>query len=65
MVTKIQMGKEKTPDPDRPSLVIVRCGGDDLWDIARQYGTTVESIHQAIGLEGGCAQGQMMLIPVP
>lgn len=65
MVTKIQMGKEKTPDPDRPSLVIVRCGGDDLWDIARQYGTTVESIHQANGLEGSCAQGQMMLIPVP
>jgi hypothetical protein len=65
MVTKVQLGKEKNPDPARPSLVIVRCNGEDLWDLARQYGTTVESIHQANGLEGTCPQGQMLLIPVP
>lgn len=65
MVTKIQIGKEKMPQPDRPSLVVVRCGGEELWDLARQYGTTVERIHQANGLEGPCAQGQILLIPVP
>lgn len=65
MVTKVQLGKEKNPDPARPSLVIVRCNGEDLWDLARQYGTTVESIHQANGLEGACPQGQMLLISVP
>lgn len=65
MVTRILLGKEHAPDPDRPSLVIVRCNGEDLWDLARQYGTTVEKIYQANGLEGSCPQGQMLLIPVP
>jgi hypothetical protein len=64
MVTKIHLGKGIIPDPARPSLVIVRCEGEDLWDLARQYGTTVESIYQANGLEGACLQGQMLLIPV-
>lgn len=65
MITQIQMGKEKVQAPDRPSLVIARCNGEDLWDLAQQYNTTVDAIHQANGLEGACSPGQLLLIPIP
>ncbi len=49
-----QRAKRKTtanPNPDRAQFHTVR-RGDSLWNIARQYGTTTESIQKLNGLRG-------------
>jgi hypothetical protein len=65
MVMQVQMGKEKVLSADRPSLVIARCRGEDMWDLARSHGTTVDAIRLANGLEGDCSPDQLLLIPIP
>lgn len=65
MVTGVELGQPKTPDPDRPSLILRRAGESSLWDIAKASGSTVEAITRANGLSGEPAPEQMLLIPVP
>jgi hypothetical protein len=38
--------------------------GEDLWDIAKKYGTSVEAIAEENELEDGIAAGEMLLIPI-
>ena len=64
MVTGLNVGEVKKPDPNRPSLILRRAGEDRLWDIAKKTGSTVEAICRANGLEAEPAPDRMLLIPV-
>lgn len=64
MVTGVELGRQKQPDPNRPSLILRRAGENRLWDIAKTAGTTMEAIRSANGLSGEPAPDQMLLIPV-
>lgn len=55
---------EMEPAGDRPGLVIRRpAPGETLWDIARQYRTTVAAISAANGLDGEPGSDTLLLIP--
>lgn len=64
MVTGVELGERQQPDPNRPSLILRRAGGRRLWDIAKESGSTMESIRSANGLQGEPVPDQMLLIPV-
>lgn len=64
MVTELDMGEKRTPDPNRPSLILRRAGDQTLWDMARSCGSTVAAIRSANHLEGEAAPGQLLLIPI-
>ena len=64
MVTALDVGDEKSQDPNRPSLILRRFEGERLWDLAKNCGTTVSAICQANGLNGEPESGRMLLIPV-
>jgi len=63
MVTRVEAGEKKEPDPNRPSLVLRRANGR-LWDLARASGSTMAAIREANGLTGEPEPGKMLLIPV-
>ena len=65
MVTSLELGQQKKPDPNRPSLILRRCGNSSLWDIAKESGSTVEAIRRVNSLTGEPGPEQMLLIPVP
>lgn len=65
MVTGVELGQAKQPDPNRPSLILRRAGNCCLWDIAKATGSTTEAICRVNGLAGEPAPEQMLLIPVP
>lgn len=64
-VTGLTVGERREADPQRPSLILRRAGEQDLWDLAKAAGTTVEAIRRANGLTEEPAPGRMLLIPVP
>lgn len=64
MVTGVELGQQKQPDPNRPSLILRRAGESSLWDIAKDTGSTVEAIRRANGLSGEAKPEQMLLIPI-
>lgn len=64
MVTGVELGQTKNPDPNRPSLILRRVGQNRLWDIAKASGSTVDAIRRANGLTGEPGPDQMLLIPV-
>jgi hypothetical protein len=63
-VNGLEMGELQRPDPGRPSLVLRRAGGQSLWSLAKESGSTVEAIQKANGLSGEPMSDQMLLIPV-
>ena len=64
MITAVNVeGRE--PDPYRPSLILRRAGREDLWQLAKESGSTRQMIRQANGLGEEPELGQMLLIPVP
>ena len=65
MVTGVELGQQKKPDPNRPSLILQRAGESRLWDIAKAAGSTVGAIRRANNLEDEPAPNQMLLIPIP
>ena len=65
MVTGLELGEAVRPDPERPSLILRRCSDGDLWQIAKQTGSTVEAIREANGLQEEWPQTKVLLIPVP
>lgn len=65
MVTAIEAGEQRQPDPQRPSLILQRAGKDSLWDLAKATGSTVEAIREANSLTGEPAEDRMLLIPIP
>ena len=64
MVTGVEIGQPKKPDPNRPSLILQRAGEKRLWDLAKASGSTVAAIQRANGLETEPAPDQMLLIPI-
>ena len=55
---------DTAPDPQRPSLVLRRAGGESLWDMAKKSGSTVAAIRSANKLTEEPKPGQILLIPV-
>ena len=64
MVTALEVGEMTQPDPNRPSLILRRCGGMSLWELAKGCGSTVEAIENANRLAGEPDPDTMLLIPV-
>lgn len=63
-VEGLELGELQEPDPGRPGLVLRRAGDADLWQLAKQAGSTVEAIRRANNLEDEPAPGRMLLIPI-
>ena len=59
-----ELGEEREPDGNRPSLILRRAGNQRLWDIAKESGSTMDAIRKANHLQEEPAPGQMLLIPV-
>ena len=64
MVSVLELGEQKKPEPNRPSLVLRRTGENGLWQIAKMTGATVESIMAANHLTGEPEPNRMLLIPI-
>ncbi len=64
MVTGMELGELEKPDPNRPSLILCRKGSRRLWDVAKETGSTVETIMQLNQLDGEPEDGRVLLIPV-
>ncbi len=64
VVTALELGEPIVPDPGRPSLILRKVGHDSLWDIAKQYGSTVEAISKANGLQQEPGADSILLIPI-
>lgn len=64
MVTGLKLGEEQEMAPNRPSLILRRAGNQNLWNIAKSTGSTVEAIRQANSLEGEPEETRILLIPV-
>ncbi len=64
MVTALELGEERQPDLNRPSLVLRKAGDEKLWDIAKRTGSTVSAISQANNLTGEPEKQQTLLIPI-
>ena len=64
MVTELEIGEIREPDPDRPSMILRRAGEESLWTLAKSYGSTVAAIQEANRLDGEPNDGEMLLIPI-
>lgn len=64
MLTGMEVGEAEKPDPNRPSLILCRKGKRSLWDVAKETGSTVESILMANDLESEPEESRVLLIPV-
>ena len=64
MVTGLELGEAEKADPNRPSMILRRCGTARLWELAKGHHSTVEAIREINGLEGEPEPGRMLLIPV-
>ncbi len=64
MAVSLQIGEEVEKDPHRPSLILRRAGHENLWDLAKQNGSTVQAIRNANSLAGEPEPDQMILIPI-
>ena len=59
MVTGMSLGELVPPDPQRPSMILRRCNGQGLWDIAKMSGSTVDEIARMNQLTGEPDADQM------
>lgn len=66
VVTGLELGDLRQPDPNRPSILIRRPQGVcSLWDIAKSSGSTVAAIQSANALDSQYADpDRLLLIPV-
>lgn len=65
MVTGVKLGEARTPDPERPSVIIRnRNREESLWDLAKRCGSTVGAIRRINRLEGEPEEDRLLLIPV-
>lgn len=61
MVAGLELGEMQEPDPGRPSIILRRGNGGQLWELAKKHGSTVAAIEQA---NSGAVGDGMLLIPV-
>lgn len=64
MITGVEFGEQREPDPGRPSLILRRAESRGLWDLAKESGSTMDAIRKANGLQEDPVPGQMLLIPI-
>lgn len=64
MVTGLELGELQKPGTDRPSLILCRKGDKRLWDVAKENGSTVQTILRANGLDTEPENDKILLIPV-
>ena len=64
VVTGLELGELQEADSRRPSLILRRANGQNLWDLAKTCGSSVKSIQDANGLENDPEATQMLLIPI-
>lgn len=64
MVTGLELGDQLRQDSDRPALVLRRPGGQTIWNLAKGYGSTMDAIREANGIQDEPDPGQMLLIPL-
>lgn len=60
----LELGELREPDPQRPTVVLRRAEGAELWQLAKETGSTVDAIRRVNRLQEEPAPGQMLLIPV-
>ncbi|MBR7178482.1 MAG: hypothetical protein IKD27_03055 [Oscillospiraceae bacterium] len=64
-VTGMKAGERRTPDPERPSVIIrAKKPEESLWDIAKYCGSTVSAIQRLNKLEREPEENRLLLIPV-
>ena len=63
-VTGLNLGEMVQPDPDRPSMILKRSGGQSLWELAKSAGSTMEDITKINQLQGEPEDDRLLLIPV-
>lgn len=64
MVTGLELADQREHMEKRPSLILRKAGEDDLWQIAKDSGSTVEQIQMANNLTEAPMADQMLLIPI-
>lgn len=64
ILSGIEVGEQIQPDPPRPSVILKRAGEEDLWSLAKRYGSTVDAIREANHLTDDAQLGSILLIPV-
>jgi hypothetical protein len=64
IVSALELGDIREPDPCRPSLILRRPGNDSLWQIAKETGSTMGAIRQANDLQSEPTEDRWLLIPV-
>jgi hypothetical protein len=64
MLTGMELGEVEKPDPNRPSLILCRKGNRRIWDVAKQTGSTMDTIMQVNALDAEPESDRVLLIPV-
>lgn len=64
MISGITIGNEIDTDHDRPAIVVRKAGGDCLWTIAKQSGSTVDAIRSMNELSAEPEPERILLIPI-
>ena len=65
VVTGMELGPVRAPDPERSSVIIRAMGEEErLWDLAKRCGSTVSAIERINKLEGEPEAQRLLLIPV-
>lgn len=64
MVSGLQTGDTRDPDPARPSIILRQVDDEQLWDLAKLCGSSVNAIQEANHLQAEPQAGQILLIPV-
>lgn len=64
MLTELKMGEAEEMAAERPSLILLKPGKDELWNVAKRCGSTVDAIQRANNLDGEPGEDRMLLIPV-
>lgn len=66
VICQLEMGEERAPDPQRPSVIVRMADGDgSLWSLAKACGSTREAIRGANRLESDyAAPERMLLVPI-
>jgi len=63
-VESVDLSETENDLSDRPSLILKRCRGESLWELAKEAGSSVEAIQKANQLREEPEAEQLLLIPV-
>lgn len=64
MVAGMEIGEKKEVPANRPSVILRRCEREPLWNLAKEYGSTVAAIKEANRLQEEPDAMRFLLIPV-